>query len=123
MADILETLRNALLLTLVLILLYVLYKRLLRVLGKDPNRRDYASLNDQSGRVEDGKLVIGFSLPLEGKVKVELWTNNECVALLFDEHLEQGSHHLKLELPQLDPQQRYAFRFFSDGQDTRRFLI
>lgn len=122
MADFLETLRNALLLTLVLILLYVLYKRLLRVLGKDPNRRDYASLSDQSGNVEDGELLLAFFLPASGWVKVELWTGSECVALLYEANLDQGNHELRLELPHRDPKVRYAFRFSSEGQDTTRFL-
>ncbi len=117
MANTLDTLRDALLLTLVVILMYILYKRLLRVMGKDKVNRQRLSEVEGSGVFSNGVLVIRFETPTTALVEISVANREGDIEIskrvnTFDE----GVHEVQLDMLDLERDTTYFYAIKSDDQ-------
>ena len=117
----LEYFRNALLVTLVLMLVYVLYKRLLRVIGRDNIQTKYPA--------------IGNTLEMTGTeatIVVELANSAYLVVTICDsdgnlrEHLGEGefakgTHRFSVSLSTL-PSGKYFYKVTSPYQEASQYF-
>lgn len=103
MTGILDNLRDALLLTLVVVLLYILYKRLLRVLGKDAVSVPRFDILPGSEKLETTGFSCKVTLPVETTIetKVFLIDSGELLHDLTRPNLEKGEHTLKIDFREI----------------------
>jgi hypothetical protein len=101
MDTILQNLSTALLITLIVILAYILYKRLLNALQKDRLSAKYFSVEsfvvNGTHPAVQAEIIIKMNQPdvisikfIDGQLK-----NNDA---FFTEHLTEGLHHLNVDL-------------------------
>ncbi len=116
MNNTLETLRDALLLTLIVILMYIMYKRLLRILGKDKASRPRASLLDTTDQFENGMFAVRFNLPESAHVVLEIYRDSEDQAILkLESDLQPGDHSMEVPAETFSKSAKYAYSFKTDG--------
>lgn len=112
----LETLRDALLLTLIVILMYIMYKRLLRILGKDKASRPRATLLDSTDRFEEGTFRVRFNLPEAAQVILEIYRDDQQEALQrLEANLEAGDHTLEISAETFIESGKYTYSFKTEG--------
>lgn len=118
----LDTLRNALLLTLIIMLVIVLYKRLLRFLGKK-DKAAYAHLADEAVSVQNGHITVRFNLPEQGKTRLELRDeSNKILQVIIDEaDYPQQDHEVLIDVSALSPG-RYSYHLITHNQQSQRFF-
>lgn len=116
MNNTLETLRDALLLTLIVILMYIMYKRLLRILGKDKVSRPRATLLDTTDHFENGAFHIRFNMPEPDSVVVEVYREgNETPIMRFEQPVEAGDHAIEVPSDLFNEAGKYSYSFFTKG--------
>lgn len=103
MTGILDNLRDALLLTLVVVLLYILYKRLLRVLGKDAVSVPRFDILPGSEKLEATGFSCKVTTPAETTIetKVFLIDSGELLHESTRPNLEKGEHTLKIDFREI----------------------
>lgn len=95
MSDTFDNLRDALLLTLVVMLVYVLYKRLLRVLGKDDVSTPRFEIIQGSEIVNDQGFECRISVPFSTVISASIQTQlngQELNEVVFEREFEPGEH-------------------------------
>ncbi len=95
MSDTFDNLRDALLLTLVVMLIYVLYKRLLRVLGKDDVSTPRFEIIQGSEIVNDQGFECRISVPFSTVISASIQTQlngQELNEVVFEREFEPGEH-------------------------------
>lgn len=112
-----ESLKSALLVFVVVMLVYVLYQRLLVVLGKKDRDKRYVSLGEKiewSGR----KAEITFTLFMNQRVVVLICdaAGNE-VQRIQDKEMSPGAQALEVDCSSLAPG-RYYFRISAPAHDS-----
>lgn len=100
MAGTLDNLRDALLLTLVVLLVYVLYKRLLRVLGKDSPNIPRFEIIAGSEQLNDNRFVCRISVPEVTEIAASIYSLNGNTEPLtsFSRSFNAGEHGLDFAL-------------------------
>ncbi len=118
----LDTLRNALLLTLIILLVIVLYKRLLRFLGKK-DQAPYAHLSDELVQVRDGQIAVRFNLPEQGAMRLEVRDQgNRIVQVVIDQSdYPQQDHEVHIDVSSFAPG-RYSYHLITHNQESQRFF-
>lgn len=112
----LETLQQALLIFTVIVLVYVLYKRLLRVLGKKEKNLQYADIGEQitwNGKIADIELTLYQETTLS--LSVHQASGEKIFDIITNTYIA-GQHHIKADCSQL-AEGRYYFRIQSPVQD------
>lgn len=105
MAGTLDNLRDALLLTLVVMLVYVLYKRLLRVLGKDsPNVQRFEILAG-SEQLQENRFECRISVPEDTEITATVHRQNESKEPIvsFSKFYSTGEHMLDFPMEGASP--------------------
>ena len=88
-----DYLTNILLITLILFLVYIMYRRLLVVLGKNEASRQFVHFQDTEVRLEEGAWRVGIEVPDPCHVVVSILEHENGVQrVLFDGDLEAGEH-------------------------------
>lgn len=99
MSDIFDNLRDALLLTLVVMLLYVLYKRLLRVLGKDevsiPRFEIIQGSENFTKKSFECRIAVPFSTVISASIQTQR-NGQEQQEVIFEREFEPGEHAVSL---------------------------
>jgi uncharacterized membrane protein YhiD involved in acid resistance len=118
----LDTLRDALLLGLIIMLVIVLYRRLLRFLGKD-DKAAYASLSDQQAVIEDGQLKVRFHLPEQGSARIEIRDEGNKVlqVALESDELPVQEHEISIDISGFTPG-KYSYHLITHNQQSQRFF-
>lgn len=99
MKDTLETLRNALLIMVVLWLIYVLYKRLLNIMGKAEVDNRYPALDHNLEIDKEGNATLTLDMKLPAIVKIELIDQAGNIRIDGFEHVaKEGSNKVNLDL-------------------------
>lgn len=118
----LDTLRTALLIFSVVILVAVLYKRLLILLGKNKNKPRYVLVDDHELDTGNKKLSLNIALPEPAMVKIELFADNgSTILLLHDEKLSSGTHRLEFNLSTLVAG-RYYFKLATHNHSVMQYF-
>lgn len=122
MKDSLETLRDVLLVFSVVLLVYILYKRLLKVLGKKEKSKQYPSLGEEL--VWKDTRTASFSVTLEEKNKLELMVfdslGNKKLDIIEGPY-EIGTHTFDVNLQSL-PAGKYYLKVISEHQEASRYF-
>ena len=99
MSDTFDNLRDALLLTLVVMLIYVLYKRLLRVLGKDDVSAPRFEIIQGSEIVNDQgfecRISVPFSTVITASIRSQM-NGQEQHDVVFEREFDPGEHSVSL---------------------------
>ena len=108
MKDTLETLRNALLIMVVLWLIYVLYKRLLNIMGKAEVDNRYPALDHNLEIDTEGNGTLTLEMKLPAVVKIELLDQKGNTRIDSFEHATiQGSNKVAIDLRKLEKGRYY----------------
>lgn len=117
-----DYLTTALLITLVLFLAYLLYRRLLVILGKSEQPVHYVNFRDDFLSVEAGVLRVGIEVPEACDVDLRLRnTEGEVVHTFNDGALAEGSHDFELDTTDLTPG-RYVCKCLTGNQRAERYF-
>jgi hypothetical protein len=102
-----NTLKDVLLVFTVVLLVYVLYQRLLQVLGKKERSKRYARVSEQL-ELKDGVLKMHLELeqPMTLKLSVHA-TQGQSVLTLEDRSLEIGTHNIEVNVAPLNSGRYY----------------
>ncbi|MGB0423614.1 MAG: hypothetical protein ACPGED_04805 [Flavobacteriales bacterium] len=119
----LETLKTTMMVALVLMLIYVLWKRLKAVMGKDALNNSYAKLTNDSFEIQNGILVVDFWLPADCLTKLTI-NGDQGIEIkeVINEKLNAGNHAYNIEVDQLDDGKKYSITLTTDNQETVRFF-
>jgi hypothetical protein len=96
-----DTLKDVLLVFTVVLLVYVLYQRLLQVLGKKEKSKRYARVSE---KLEVGSGWLNMELELEQPMLLELSVHEaqgEKLLTPKDQSLEIGSHRIQVDISTL----------------------
>jgi hypothetical protein len=112
--------RDALLLMLVVLLAFVLYKRLVKFLSKDNvGTAQYASIDENGLQELGGEVICSFTLPESMHVKAEIVNGDSVIEVCNTEfgsgqHTVRSNHRLQAG--------RYTFRMLTNNQKLERFF-
>ena len=116
-----DYLTNILLITLILFLVYILYRRLLVVLGKDEAVRKFVHFQDAEVRFEDGVWRVGLEVPEACQVTVSIQAEEDASqSIIFDGELEAGEHLMDVAT-ELKPG-NYICEFRTVNQRAERYF-
>ena len=121
MKDTLETLRDVLLVFTVIILVYVLYKRLLRILGKPERKKKYPVIGEQikwNGRVAELEVNLEEKTTLAIDIRD---TSGHNMSEVKEVDFEIGKHFIPVDCSMLQPG-RYYFRIVSAMQESSHYF-
>ena len=119
----LETLKTTLMVALILMLIYVLWKRLKAVMGKGALNNSYAKWSSDYFAIKDGKLVVDFWLPSTTLTKLTVHANKgEEIKEIVNSELAAGDHTYHLDLDQLNEGEKYSVTLATSNQETVRFF-
>jgi hypothetical protein len=122
MKDSLETLRDGLLLFSVVLLVYVLYKRLLKILGKKEKSKRYPTLGESIIWHDARNASIAITLEEPSELKLAIFnTSGEVQMELLKGKYEIGTHELPMNLSSLSPG-KYYLKVTSDYQEASRYF-
>ena len=116
-----DTLKDVLLMFTVVVLVYVLYQRLLQVLGKKERSRKYASVSETmewQGRMLTMRLEAEQRMTLRVSVKK---ATGEEVILHDEQQVEIGSHQVQVDCDMLAPG-RYYVSMHTPAQEYSRYF-
>ena len=117
-----EALVNTLKVALVLLIVFVLWKRLKVFLFNGTNNNAYAKLTKDHYEVQDGKIHVEFWLPAETNVVIELKNNyNKQITTSEINALPKGEHAHTLDVKGF-PSGKHSFTFKTSNQNTERFF-
>lgn len=116
-----ELLRDALLVSLVAILVFILYKRLLHMMGRQNVQAKYPAL-DAETIIENEQVSIRLQLlqPMQLKVSV-LDKNREVLEVIQDAHSEKGDHSFAFKTNGIVAG-RYAFEIVTPHEKSLRYF-
>ena len=102
-----NTLKDVLLVFSVVLLVYVLYQRLLQVLGKKERSKRYARVGEHL-QLQDGVLKMQLELDQPMTLSVTIHTSTgEQVLKQEDRSLETGEHSIEVDVASLVPGRYY----------------
>ncbi|MFZ4784388.1 MAG: hypothetical protein ACOYLH_02860 [Flavobacteriales bacterium] len=117
----LESVKNALLVTLVIMLVYVLYKRMIKVLYRDKVMSQYPSIGNQL-TVENDHGVVTVELFNPTHLIIEVFDSSNNVAVkLAEGEFNRGAHRFKFELSALKPG-KYYYKVTSPNQQSSQYF-
>jgi hypothetical protein len=93
-----ENLKDVLLVFTVVVLVYVLYQRLLQVLGKKERSKKYARVSEKL-EIDGGMLKMDLAMDQPMLVKLSVHANQgESLLTLEDRSLEAGEHKIEVDI-------------------------
>jgi hypothetical protein len=111
--------RDALLLALIAILAYILYKRLVATLSKDKlNTTNYAAINQIY--LNHNKLTVDFYNPTKGEISLDVIAPDQSISLIAKQSFDPGHHQIESEVNLTKGQ--VTIRLVSENQRTERFF-
>jgi len=117
----LELLRDALLVSLVAILVFILYKRLLHLMGSQNIQAKYPAL-DATTNVGNGEVSICMHLGQAMAVKVSVLNDEKkLVEVIQDGHSESGKHCFGFNTTG-HPTGKYSFEIITPHEKSIRYF-
>ncbi len=116
-----ELLRDALLVSLVAILVFILYKRLLHMMGRQNVQAKYPAL-DAETTIQDGQVSIRLQLLQSMKLKVSVIDENRSIIeVIQDTHSEKGDHSFVFKTNGRHSG-KYAFEIVTPHEKSLRYF-
>lgn len=122
MKDSLETLRDVLLVFSVVLLVFVLYRRLLRVLGKKEKSKQYPSLGEELIWKDNRQATFSVTLEENSYLMLSIY-NSEGIKQVdvINGEYSIGTHHFDVNMQTL-PAGRYYLKVISAHQEASRYF-
>ena len=119
----LEIFKITLLVFTLVILVYVLYKRLITILHKNNVRADYPSIGNSLKWLSERTATLEIDLETKTELHIELFTEKSVfVREVLKKNFNQGHHRVELNLTDLQPG-RYYYKVVSDKQQASQYFI
>lgn len=113
--------RDALLVSLVAILVFILYKRLLHMMGRQNVQAKYPALDAETTQ-DDDKVMIRLTLLQAMSLRIAvLDENREVVELIQDEVSKEGEHTFVFKTT-AKPSGKYAFEIITPNEKALRYF-
>lgn len=125
MVAIIDNLRDALLLTLVVVLMYILYKRLLRVLGKDAVSVPRFDIAPGSEQLEASRFSCTLIAPVATSISFKIF-EIDSGKILHEEanlHFEQGEHPYEVQFSEIPRGMSIGADFSSYNHKIFKILV
>lgn len=117
----LDILRDALLVTLLAMLVYVLYKRLLKILGREKVEARYV-VSKEELNLQGAASELHFYLSAAAHVRIAVHDEaGKEVMEVAQVDLKKGQHQFALDLSRL-VQGRYYYSITAPGQNSSRYF-
>ncbi len=117
-----ELLRNVLLVSLLAMLTYVLYKRMLHVMRKQHVQNKYPALPNALHWTSDGKGQIAISLNMKMHLDIQIFNEgNESVHSLANDEFPKGDHIFSFEKSLL-PSGKYYYKIVSPHEQASQYF-
>lgn len=117
----LETVKNALLVTLVIMLVYVLYKRMIKVLYRDKVMSQYPTIGNQLTK-ENGKWVISVELHRTTHLIIEIFNaSNQMILKVAEGEYSSGMQRFTFESNTLESG-KYYYKVTSPNQQSSQYF-
>ncbi len=122
MKDSLETLRDVLLVFSVVLLVYILYKRLLKVLGKKEKSKQYPSLGEELILKDPRHALFSVTLEEKSNLSISVYDNtgNKRLDVINGEY-SIGTHDFDVYMQSL-PAGKYYLKVISEHQEASRYF-
>ncbi len=122
MKDTIETLRDVLLVFLVVMLVYILYQRLLRILGKKQKSTRYPIIGENLEWSNDTTATLEVEMLEAGELSVDIFDQQGQAVL----HIEKnnypiGKHYFTMDISSLSPA-KYFVKVTSEHQQISRYF-
>lgn len=115
-----ERLRDALFVMLLILLIYILYKRLLVFLNKQTAKGSYAGFDGARSSIKEGVLKMSFNVPEETHATIEVRDDkNEVVKLLIKQDLVAKHHEFEFDVSDLKSG-TYSYHLITHNQHSSR---
>jgi hypothetical protein len=116
-----DTLKDVLLVFTVVLLVYVLYQRLLQVLGKKQRSKQYARVGEQLA-LENGVLKMQVTLDQPMTIQISVHSSQgEQVLALDDENRDIGMHSIEVRVDTLKAG-RYYLQMQTPAETYSRYF-
>ena len=117
-----ELLRNVLLVSLLAMLTYVLYKRMLHVMRKQHVQEKYPALPNELHWTEAGQGQIALKLNMKMHLDIQIFnTENTSVLTLANDEFPKGDHLFSFEKSQL-PAGKYYYKIVSPHEQASQYF-
>lgn len=117
-----DTLTNVLLTTLVILLVFVLYKRLLSLLGKKKKNETYTTVESWKFDAASKVLHVNFVVPRKTIVKFEIKNSSESAVITSEEtSYDPGKYDFSQNLVTL-PAGRYYYKLISTNHEVSQYF-
>ncbi len=117
----LETIKNALLISLIIMLVYILYKRMLKVLSKDNIKSKYPEIGN-SLTIENTKATILVKTRMPAYLIFEVFDAKGNKKLHIAEgDYEIGDHQVTFDLSSLE-KGKYYYKVTSPNQESSQYF-
>jgi hypothetical protein len=117
----LEFVKNALLVTLVIMLVYVLYKRMIKVLYRDKVMSQYPTIGNQLTN-ENGKWIISVELHRTTHLIIEIFNaSNKMVLKVAEGEYPSGMQRFSFDINSLEAGKHY-YKVTSPNQQSSQYF-
>jgi len=117
-----ELLRNVLLVSLLAMLTYVLYKRMLHVMRKQHVQNLYPALPNQLNWTEAGQGQIALTLNMKMHLDIQIFNEeNQSILTLANEEFPNGDHIFTFEKNQLSAG-KYYYKIVSPHEQASQYF-
>jgi hypothetical protein len=118
----LDIARNALLVTTVLLLIYVLYKRLINILQKQHIQTDFPELGNSINWKTNKMATIEVKLEQPMELEIEVFnTQSDLIISIAKKHFEVGQHQFDIDLSSAESG-RYYYKVISAKQQASQYF-
>lgn len=122
MKNMLETLQDVLLVFTILLLVYVLYRRLLVVLGKNKTTIEYPTIGEKVHWKDAKHAAIDVTLKEVTNLSLSIYNNaNEKLNTVLQQEFGVGTHTLEVDCSTLSPG-RYYFKLVSSKLESSQYF-
>ena len=117
-----ELLRNVLLVSLLAMLTYVLYKRMLHVMRKQHVQNLYPALPNQLNWTESGQGQIALTLNMKMHLDIQIFNEaNQSILTLANEEFPKGDHIFTFEKSQFSSG-KYYYKIVSPHEQASQYF-
>jgi hypothetical protein len=117
-----ELLRNVLLVSLLAMLTYVLYKRMLHVMRKQHVQNLYPALPNQLNWTEAGQGQIALTLNMKMHLDIQIFNEeNQSILTLANEEFPKGDHIFTFEKSQFSSG-KYYYKIVSPHEQASQYF-
>jgi len=117
----LELFRDTLLVSLVAVLVFILYKRLLHMMGRQNVQAKYPALDAETTQ-DDDKVMIRLTLLQSMSLRIAvLDENRQVVQVIQDEVSKEGEHSFVFKIIDRTPG-KYAFEIITPNEKALRYF-